>query len=91
MFSAAVIDACHPVKLNLESERKEDENVDGDESGPKDYISDVRESSLWASIRDYLTPLGVLATRTAGLEVELCEVVWRICCLVVLSHDERWK
>ena len=26
------------------------------ESGPKDYISEVSESSLWASIRDYLTP-----------------------------------
>ena len=32
------------------------------------YISEIRESSLWASIRDYLTPLDVLATRTAGLK-----------------------
>ena len=24
-------------------------------------------------------------------EVELREIVWRVCCHVVLSHDERWK
>ena len=57
-----------PVKLNLESEAKEDENVDSDESGSKDYISEMRESSLWASIRDYLTPPDDLATRMAGLK-----------------------
>ena len=66
----SVFGGCHrcllPVKLNLESEQEEDENVNGDESGPKDYISEVRESSLWASIRDYLTPLDVLATHVAG-------------------------
>ena len=66
--SPAAIAACHPVKLNLESERKEDVNADSVERGPKDYISEVRESSLWASIRDHLTPLDVLATRTAGLK-----------------------
>ena len=65
-FSAAATDACHPVELNLESERKEDENVDSDGSGPKDYISEVRESSLWAPIRDYFTLPDVLATRSAG-------------------------
>ena len=52
----------------MESERKEDGNVDIGESSPKDYVSEVRESSLWASIRDYLTPLDVLAMRTAGLK-----------------------
>ena len=36
------------------------------ESGPKDYISEVRESSSWASIRDYLTAPDVLVWRTAG-------------------------
>ena len=50
-----------PVKLNL------DENADGGVRDPKEYTSEVGESSLWASIRDYLTPLDVLATRTAGL------------------------
>ena len=34
--------------------------------GPKDYISEESESSLWASIRDYLTPPDVLVMRTAG-------------------------
>ena len=77
------------IKLNLESERNEDENVDIAQSGPKDYISEMSESALWASIRDYLTPPDVLVLRTAT-EVELREVVWGIC-LVVLSHDERWK
>ena len=37
-----------------------------DEGGPKDYITDFSESSLWASIRDYLTPSDVLIMRTAG-------------------------
>ena len=37
-----------------------------DEGGPKEYISEVSESSLWASIRDYLTPPDVLIMRTAG-------------------------
>ena len=57
--TASAIAACHSVKLNLESGRNEDENSDSVESGPKDYISEVREGSLCASIRDYLTPLGV--------------------------------
>ena len=35
-------------------------------SGPKDYISEVSESSLWASIRDYLTPSDILIFRIAG-------------------------
>ena len=64
-FSLAAIAASHLVKLNLESERKEDENV---ESGPKDYISEVSESALWASIRDYLTPPDVVVVRTTGLK-----------------------
>ena len=68
VISAAVIDVCHPVTLNLESERKEDENLDSDESDPKDYICEVRESSLWTSIRDYLTSFDVLTTRTTGLK-----------------------
>ena len=55
------------IKLNLESERKEDASVhNAAESGPKDYISKVSESSLWASIRDYLAPPDVLVMRTAG-------------------------
>ena len=55
------------IKLNLESERKEDENVDSAaESGTKDYINEVSESSWWALIRDYLTPPDVLVMRTAG-------------------------
>ena len=32
----------------------------------KNYISEVRESPVWATIRDYLTPLDVLDMRTAG-------------------------
>ena len=42
-----------------------DETDDAAE-GPKDYISDVRESSLWASLRDCLTPANVVVLRTAG-------------------------
>ena len=34
-FSLTAIAACHPVKLNLESERKEDDNVDIAEKWPK--------------------------------------------------------
>ena len=30
--------------------------TDGAAEGPKDYISDVRESALWASLRDCFTP-----------------------------------
>ena len=36
----------------------------------KDYISEVSESSLWASIRHYLTPSDILVFRTAGSQVE---------------------
>ena len=43
------------------------EEFDSDaESGPKDYISEVSESSMWVSIRDYFTPSDVLFLRTAG-------------------------
>ena len=62
--------------LELDSDddfENENENNDSfeagdsaDGSGPKDYISEISESSLWASIRDYLTPPGVLIMRTAG-------------------------
>ena len=68
MYSLAATAAGLPVKLNLESERKEDEKEDTAESGKKDYISEVRESPVWASIRDYLTPLDVLDLRTVGLK-----------------------
>ena len=53
----------------------EEENEDDDsyeacdsaaESGPKDYINELSGSSLWASIRDYLTPPNVLVLRAAG-------------------------
>ena len=55
----------------------EDENEDEDdgshdefdsaaESGPKDHISEVSESSLRASIRDYLAPSDILVLCTAG-------------------------
>ena len=37
-----------------------------DEGDPKEYISEVSESSLWASIRDCLTPSDILVLRTAG-------------------------
>ena len=36
------------------------------ESGPEDHIGEVSQSSLWASIRDYLTPPDVLVVRTVG-------------------------
>ena len=36
------------------------------ESGPKDYVSAVRESSLWILMRDSLSPPDVLVLRTAG-------------------------
>ena len=42
-FSLAAIAACHPVKLNLDSERKD---VDIAESGKKDHISEERESPV---------------------------------------------
>ena len=43
------------------------EEFDSDaEKGAKDHISDVRESSLWVSLRDCLTPADVLVLRTAG-------------------------
>ena len=43
-----------------------DETDDAVEDGAKHYISDVRESSQWASLRDYFTPADVLVLRTAG-------------------------
>ena len=56
------------------SEDGTDHEVDGryddtggaGEEGPKDYISDARESSLWTSLRDCLTPAEVLVLRTGG-------------------------
>ena len=43
------------------------EEFDSDaEKGAKDYISEVRESSLWVSLRDCLTLADVLVLRTAG-------------------------
>ena len=36
------------------------------ESGPKDYVSVVRESSLWILVRDCCCPPDVLNLRTAG-------------------------
>ena len=36
------------------------------ENGPKEYISVVRERSLWILIRDSLSPPDVLVLRTAG-------------------------
>ena len=38
----------------------------GDGDGLKDYISEVSESPLWVSIRDFFTPPDVLLMRTAG-------------------------
>ena len=77
----AAIAACHPVKLNLECEWKEDENVDIAESGPKDYISEVSESSSWTSIRDYLTPPDVLVMRTVGLKWNCAKLYWEFAAL----------
>ena len=76
-FSLAAIAACHPVKLNLESERKENENVDIDESGPKDYISEVCKEKFIVGFDSRLPD----AARCSGYahgwtEVELREVVW---------------
>ena len=36
------------------------------ESDPQEYISDVREGSLWASTPDCLAPSDILFLRTAG-------------------------
>ena len=36
------------------------------EGEARDYISEVRESSLWAPLCDCLTPVDVLVLRTAG-------------------------
>ena len=36
------------------------------QEGAKDYISDVRQSSLWASLRGCFTLADVLVLRTAG-------------------------
>ena len=67
-------------------EENDDRNAPGDsddESGPKkDFVSEVSETSLQASIRDFLSPPDVLIMRTAG---------WEICRIVVLSHEERWQ
>ena len=92
-FSPAAIAACQSVKLNLESEHAYSVG-----SGPKDYISEVRESSLWASIQDYLTPLDVLSTRTAGLKWNCAKLTkdgseegaqpeWQSLCL---DHRRPW-
>ena len=56
--------------------------------GLKDYTSEVSESSLWDSIRDYLTSPDDHAY--GWTEVEPRSVVWENCRLVVLSHDKRW-
>ena len=56
------------------------------ESCPKDYISEASESSLWASIRDNLTPSDILVLRTAGSKWNNAKLLGSICCLVV-----RWK
>ena len=50
------------------------------EKGAKDYISEVRESSL--SLRDCVTPASVLVLR---------EVVRCICRFVVLSRDKMFR
>ena len=42
-----------------------------------------------ASIRDCLTPSDILVFLSWD-SVEHREVVWTICCLVVLIHEERW-
>ena len=61
-----------------------------DESDPKEYISEVRESSLRASIRDCLAPSDILVLRTAGSKWNNTKLFGRICCLAVLSHGKRW-
>ena len=57
------------------------------EKGAKDYISEVRESSIWVSLR-------VCSGRLSGhpygwTEVEPRAIVREICRLVVLSHDKK--
>ena len=57
------------------------------EKGAKDYISEVRESSIWISLR-YCS--GRCSGHAYGwTEVDPRAVVWEICRLVVLSHDKK--
>ena len=52
-------------------------------------ISEERESSLWTSIQDYLTPLDVLATRTAGLKWNCAKlyVEFAAFCFFLMTKD----
>ena len=59
------------------------------ENGAKDHISEVREGSLWVSLRDCLSPADVLVLRAAWVKMEQREVVWEICCFMVLPHDKN--
>ena len=74
-------------------EEKDDRNAAGDgddEGGPKDCISEVSESSLWVSIRDFLTPPDVLIMRTAGPKWNQAKLYGKFAAFVVLSHEKRW-
>ena len=62
-----------------------DETNGAAEVGAKDNISEVRGSSLWASLRDYLTPADVLVLRAAG-----AKVVKMRNCMVIPHEKKRW-
>ena len=56
-------------EVEYEYENDEDWNYEGlgnAAGGARDYISEVRESSLWAPLCDCLTPAHVLVLRTTG-------------------------
>ena len=63
-----------------------------DEGGPKDYISEVSESSLWASIRDYVAPPDVLIMRTAGPKWNHAKLYGEFASLWYgfLPHEKGW-
>ena len=55
------------LNMNMKTMRLNYEELDsGAAGGARDCISEVRESSPWAPLRDCLTPVDVLVLRTTG-------------------------
>ena len=87
VYSLAAIAVVLPVKLKLESERKEDENEGGKKrlhprgKGKPSAGSDPR-------LPDAARCSGYAYGRA---EVELRKAVWILCRSVVLPHEKRWK
>ena len=55
-----------------------------------DYLSQVRDSAVWISIRDFLFPPGILAMRTAGPKWNQTKLYGSfVGSFVVLPHGEK--